>query len=212
MLNNNYEYVMKQVDYAIKMAWLEDVSNDYRESYLIKEDSLKNALYFHVRKRLDNLFQMYNLRMYTEYNETNLKANNMRADIAIVEIEPDSGKYYLGDRVRKVLAIIELKYGSSVGYMAQDIEKLKRYRAIKELDGCQYYLGILNEATYDKRSFWLNGHQTNNWAKGYVTELDACRYAEYKEGSTAFSVYSYNTFNPQLNTEHIEQMKFVKLS
>lgn len=104
---------MKQIDYAIKMTWLEDISQDYRKGYLLKEDTLKNSLYFHIRRRLENLFDMYNIRMYTEYNETTLKANKMRADIAIVEINHKGEAYYLGDRIEKVLAIIELKYDTS---------------------------------------------------------------------------------------------------
>lgn len=84
MQNKEYEYVVKQIDYAIKTSWLNDVSKDYSKAKLLKEDTLKNSLYFHIRKRIDDLCEMYNLRIYTEYNETTLKLNNMRADIAIV--------------------------------------------------------------------------------------------------------------------------------
>lgn len=89
--------------------------------------------------------------MYTEYNEGYLKVNKMRADIAIVEIDKNSDKYYLGHRIENVLAIIELKYHVSPEYMYTDVEKIKKYKEIKELENCQYYLGFLNENVYTQR-------------------------------------------------------------
>ncbi|WP_373181282.1 hypothetical protein [Clostridium butyricum] len=211
MLKKDYEQIMKQIDCAIKMAWYNDISSDYSNGHLLKEDSLKNALYFHIRKRLDNLFQMLNIRMYTEYNEGYLKVNKMRADIAIVEIDKNSDKYYLGHRIENVLAIIELKYHASPEYMYTDVEKIKKYKEIKELENCQYYLGFLNENVYTQRQYWLDKRQTNNWARDCVTELDACRYDNYREGEIAFSIYSYNSYNLNLNTEKVEEMKYVQL-
>ena len=48
MQNKEYEYVVKQIDYAIKTSWLNDVSKDYSKAKLLKEDTLKNSLYFHI--------------------------------------------------------------------------------------------------------------------------------------------------------------------
>ena len=209
MQNKEYEYVVKQIDYAIKTSWLNDVSKDYSKAKLLKEDTLKNSLYFHIRKRIDDLCEMYNLRIYTEYNETTLKLNNMRADIAIVEIDLEIDARRLGSKVKKVLAIIELKHGGSVSYMTQDVNKLKQYKSLPELEGCQYYLGTLNEASYAERAFWLDKRQTNNWAKGCVTELDACTYSNYNDEKMAFSVFSYNGLNSKLDTKNIEDMVYV---
>ena len=66
MSKSDYEYIMREIDYAIKKSWYKDIAEDYSNGYLLKEDTLKNALYFHIRKKLDNLFRMYNIRMYTE--------------------------------------------------------------------------------------------------------------------------------------------------
>lgn len=206
MLKREYENVLKQVDYGIKTAWLEGISKDYSQAKLLKEDTLKSSLYFHIRSRLDNLCEMYNLRIYTEYNESILKENNMRADIAIVEMDLDEQTNYLGNQVKRVIAIVELKYGNSPNYMSQDIDKIKKYRTLSELEGCQYYIGTLNERDYKERAFWLDKRQTNNWAKGCVTELDACRYSEYNENKMAFSVYSYNNLNDELDTENVDDM------
>jgi hypothetical protein len=215
MLKKNYDFIMKQIDYAIKVAWLQDISHDYEESSILKEDSLKNALYYHLRRRLDSLLHMENIRIYTEYNESSLKSNNMRADIAIVELDSKSEEYYLGNRVNKVLAIIELKFqpngSANASYIAQDVQKIKSYKSVKELDNCQYYLGFIHEHSYCERSCWLDGRQTSKWANGCVTELDACRYDGFKENQMAFSVYSYNRLNSELNTDCLEDMVYVSM-
>lgn len=206
MLKREYEYIIKQIDCAIKRAWRDDISQDYGKNKLLKEDTLKNALYFHIRKRIESLCEMYNLRIYTEYNVSVPRQNNMRADIAIVEMDFDLDVGRLSDRVKKVLAIIELKYANSPNYISQDIGKIKTYKTISELEGCQYYMGVVNERRYMERAFWLDKRQTNNWANGCVTELDACRYINYNDGRMAFSVYSYNGLNGELDTENIEDM------
>ena len=135
----------------------------------------------------------------------------MRADIAIVEVEQESEEYYLGDRVKKVLAIIELKYSSSINYISTDVEKIKEYTRMDYLDKCQFYLGFLNEETYPERQYWLDKRQTKNWAKDCVTELDACRYDDYRNCEMAFSIYSYNNYNTELNTTNIDEMNYVRL-
>ncbi len=45
MIKNN---VMKEIDLAIKNVRKEDLSIDYDQNYLLKEDSMKNAFYFHL--------------------------------------------------------------------------------------------------------------------------------------------------------------------
>ncbi|WP_163581428.1 hypothetical protein [Gracilibacillus saliphilus] len=53
MIKNN---VMKEIDLVIKNIWKEDLSIDYDQNYRLKEDSMKNAFYFHLRTRLGNDF------------------------------------------------------------------------------------------------------------------------------------------------------------
>jgi phage gp46-like protein len=43
------------IDRTIKEVWTEKIPYDYQSNYLLMEDSLKNALYFHLRTRLGNL-------------------------------------------------------------------------------------------------------------------------------------------------------------
>lgn len=215
MLKKNKNFIIKQIDYAIKATWLFDISSDYENCYLLKEDCLKNSFYYHLRRRLDNLMKMENIRIYTEYNESTLKKNNMRADIAIVELDMKADEYYLGDAVQNVLAIIELKFqpngAANANYISQDVQKIKMYKNIKELQGCQFYLGFIHEHNYVDKCYWLDGRQTSNWASGCVTELVACRYDDYHDKKMAFSVASYNEFNLELDTDCIEDMIYVSM-
>jgi hypothetical protein len=37
VLKKDYEDIMNQIDYVIKIAWCEDISNDYSNRYLLKK-------------------------------------------------------------------------------------------------------------------------------------------------------------------------------
>jgi hypothetical protein len=36
MFKKKYNFIMRQIDYAIKDAWLHDISRDYQESSILK--------------------------------------------------------------------------------------------------------------------------------------------------------------------------------
>jgi hypothetical protein len=80
----------KKIDGAIKAVWKNNIKHDYKKDHLLKEDTLKNSFYFHLRKKLGNRYlEDNNIRIYTEFNEHDLKKTKLRADIVIVEIEKD---------------------------------------------------------------------------------------------------------------------------
>jgi len=73
--------VLKVIDTTIKKIWTDDLSIDHDKSYILKEDSLKNAFYFHLRTRLGDCFlNENNLRIFNEY-----KIEDNRIDLVIVE-------------------------------------------------------------------------------------------------------------------------------
>ena len=179
------------LDKIIKDTWTKNISRDYASLHLLKEDSLKNCFYYHLRRKLGRLLKEENLRIYPEYYFDKL---GYRADLAIVRVDPDCDETWLKDMVTEVLAVIELKYvgGSSerlVQWAKRDISKMRNYVQAGKLD-CQLYFGIIYEeecsslAGMDKRS-------TNNWAAGRVTELNA----GYINGKMKFEVNSYNGMN-----------------
>lgn len=208
--------VYEKIDYQIKRSWMTNVANDYRDDYILKEDSLKNAFYHHLRCSLDPLFKENNLRIFTEFNESGLKAKGYRADIAIVELGSENATNYLGNDVKNVVAIIELKFlgigSNGTDLILQDVEKTKNYIKSFSFTNCQYYLGMIHEHKYPiSELHWLSNRQSNTWAKGKVTELNACYFIEHEGEEIGFSVSSYNGFNMELNCESLEDIRFVSM-
>ena len=79
--------LLTRLDYEIKKTWKEDVRADYRNDLLLREDCLKNALYFYLRRRLgDGYFRRNCVRVFTEYR----LGTGQRADIAILRVKPKS--------------------------------------------------------------------------------------------------------------------------
>ena len=196
---------------------MHQIADDYKECLILKEDSLKNSFYHHLRNALDSLCKENGIRIYTEFNEKGLKAKGLRADIAIVSLKASKNDYYyLGDRIDDVLAIIELKFrgdgSSGTSAIYQDINKTKNYITNFAFPNCQYYLGIIHEYSYSFSEIrWLDKRQSNNWGKGRLTELNACYYEEYSENDICFSVCSYNELNPELNCYNLSNIRSVSM-
>lgn len=195
--------IIRLIDAAIKSTWLNKIPKDYSNKHLLKEDSLKNAFYFHLRSELETLLINNDLRIYPEFNNARIKELGYRADLAIVKV-PQQFTGYLGNAIKSgdVYAIIELKYvsqrQSGINAVFKDVEKLKKYIQLNKLSACQYYLGVIHEISFEaSQLWWLDKRQTNNWAKGRVTELSAC-YIDDSDG-LGFTVTSYNNLNPHLN-------------
>ena len=187
--------VLIEIDKAIKEIWLNEIVNDYDEGLLLKEDSLKCSLYHHMRNKLDYILKENSLRIYPEFYFKSLK---YRADIAIVEIEENSDKEYLADMVKNVIAIIELKYDygtdeQTMSAIKNDVWKIKDYIQTGKML-CQYYFGVIYENECVALN-WIDKRSSNNWANGYVTELDA----GIIDDEMWFEVNSYNGLNEEVN-------------
>lgn len=196
--------VTEQIDRAIKLVWKEDILKDYFNHFILKEDSLKNAFYHHLRLRLgDGFLTRHRVRIFTEY----YLRNNERADLAIVKLHPKkemvAQDYHLKDRVDEILAVIELKHkGDSCGSnpFLQDVEKVKKYIGLKSYMTCQFYLGFIHETEYSiEETSWLSKKQQESWATGRLTELSA--FYEVESGKFDMKVISYNKLNLMLNSK-----------
>lgn len=184
------ESILRLIDKSIKEIWVNEIKKDYEEDYLLKEDSLKNSLYYHLRSKLQMLLREHDLRIFPEYYFPELK---YRADLAIVQMDAESENYYLKDRVKDVVAILELKYVSASNndeateqWIMDDIRKFKRYIQEGNIDA-QFYFAVIYEnerATLN----WMDKRSSKHWAKGRVTELDAA----IVEAEMQFEVHSYN--------------------
>ncbi|MWV43369.1 hypothetical protein GRF59_06955 [Paenibacillus sp. HJL G12] len=187
------------VDRAIKETWLYNIKSDYSSNFILLEDSLKNAFYFHLRNRLSDAFlKDHNLRIYTELHT----GYGERIDIAVVEIE-DREDVHLREKIKDYVAVIELKYKSGhvpIDPFFGDIQKIKSYLKRNDYVNCQYYLGFIHETEYRlEETSWLNTREQKTWASGSLTELSGF----YNEDKIIFTNISYNHLNADLNNIRI---------
>ena len=194
--------VKEKIDRTIKEVWLKNISNDYFNYHILKEDTLKNSFYYHIRRKLGTKFlEENNIRIFTEFNDSELKKGR-KADIAIVEIGSDTSGY-IGNNIKSIIAIIELKLG---GYyhpdevFYDDINKVKEYINYWKID-CLFYLGFIAEKEYDCPK-WLNKNATNNWADKKVTVLSANYDSNNDNIPFTFYVQSCNQYNKDLSNVH----------
>lgn len=194
---------INQIDRAIKLVWKEDIKKDYDHEFILKEDSLKNAFYHHLRVRLgDGFLIKHKIRIFTEY----YLRNNERADLAIVSLqskkEMTEKNYHLRDRVEKLFAVIEFKhkgYSCGVDPFFKDVDKVKKYIRLKSYLSCQFYLGFIHETEYTtEEASWLSKRQQESWAVGRLTELSA--FHEVETGYFDMKIISYNKLNQELNS------------
>lgn len=204
-MGNNIDLQIK-IDKALKKVWEENVVNDYNKDYLLKEDTLKNSIYYHLRSELgDGFLDRHRLRIFTEfYMGTNKNGKKQIADIAIVRLkykrELDES-YYLKNRIDEILTIIELKYkGNNEKAFREDISKTKEYTKIDKCKNTQFYLGFIYEAFYEESNGgWLYKNQRECWGKDKVTELTA-HYSQEK-GRFVSNIISHTKMNAKMNAQ-----------
>ena len=177
------------VDKTIISVWENEIKNDYKKLWLLKEDSLKNALYFHLRTNLEKIFAENNIRIFTEFTDYKFKHSGYRPDMVIAKIDPDADVAYWGDAVTECIAVIELKY--KTGFAANeeiysDYDKLKYYIDTLGVNS-KLYMATIWECE-DDASSWIRKNAA--WAKGRVTELNAS-YKRNSDGQTQFYVVNH---------------------
>lgn len=180
--------IIQMIDEEIVSIWKHEIKTDYEGGWLLKEDTLKNALYFHLRSRLGKLFDENDIRIFTEFTDCEFKHSGYRPDMVIARVNTDSDEKYWGDDVTKCLAVIELKY--KTGFTASeeiyaDYDKLRYYVETLGVDS-KLYMATIWEYEDDETP-WA---EDTDWIKDRVTELNA----SYKRGSAnepQFYVYPH---------------------
>jgi hypothetical protein len=56
------DLILNEINNIIKSIWVNDIKLDYDNGHLLKEDTLKNSLYFHLRTKLSNILEENDLR------------------------------------------------------------------------------------------------------------------------------------------------------
>ena len=171
------EHIDEMIGETIISVWKNEIQNDYKKLWLLKEDSLKNALYFHLRTVLGELLDQNDMRIFTEFTDCEFKHSGYRPDMVIAKIDPDADVAYWGDAVTECIAVIEIKY--KTGFAANeeiysDYDKLKCYIDTLGVSGKSYMATIWE--CEDDETAWLEDVE---WAVNKVIELNA----SYKRNS-----------------------------
>ena len=167
--------VLKEIHQAIKYIWEYDIPEDYNKRFLLKEDTFKNSLYFHIRTRLSALLDKYNIMIFTEFNTDKFRKTGYRADLILAQMDFDKDEKFWGDCVEKYICVFELKFKSDYSTASDEIfmdyEKTKHY--IEDLnlgEYCHFYIATIWECHPDSK-WWLEKNEA--WSKGKLTELNA---------------------------------------
>lgn len=181
--------LMKLIDQTLKDIWQNEIKSDYECGWLLKEDTLKNALYFHLRSKLGTVLKYNNVRIFTEFTDCEFKGTGYRPDIVIARVDMNAPSKYWGDDVTECLAVIEIKYKAGLTPhhdIIADYEKLKHYA--QKLDvTAKLYMATIWEYK-DVPSNWERKNAA--WAKGRLTELNAS-YARENDGEMQFYVWEH---------------------
>lgn len=160
------------IDEAIKSIWINEIKRDYDNNWLMNEDGLKNALYFHLRKRLEPILTENDLRIFTEFKDAEFQGRKYRPDMVIAKVDMNSDADYWRQAVTNCVAVIELKFKSRFldkEAIYADYDKLKTYIETMGIAG-QLYMATIWECE-DDTTTWIRKNAA--WAKGKVTELNA---------------------------------------
>ena len=168
--------VIKEIHNTIKYVWEYDISQDYKKKLLLKEDTLKNSLYSHIRTRLGDLLEKYNIVIYTEFNTDKFINTGFRADMVIAQINLEKvDKEHLGNCIKNYISIIEIKFKSDFSnandIIYDDYKKIKKYiESIDFGEMCHFYMATIWEC-HPNLKWWVD--KETKWAKGKLTELNA---------------------------------------
>ncbi len=165
--------VLKEIDNAIKYIWKYDIKKDYEDYSLLREDTLKNALYFHLRTKIGSLLDEHNIKIFTEFNLDKFRNTNYRPDMVLIQLDTETEHSSLEDCIKEYVCIIELKFKGAFtnipDLIYKDYDKIRHYIENMDLNCPKYYMATIWEEYPDSKQ-WLDNE---SWAKGLVTELNA---------------------------------------
>ncbi len=151
-----FDTIHKRIHYV----WEEKIKEDYKNGWLLKEDTLKNALYHHLRTELSEFFTQHNLRIFTEFTDNVFTGTHKRPDMVVATAD-----------TKECLAVIEIKYKQAnvIDPIYDDYDKLQFY--VDQLNtNAHFYMATIWES-FDRPTSWIRKNAA--WAKDRVTELNA---------------------------------------
>ena len=169
--------ILEIIHRRIKYIWEEKIKEDYTDGWLLKEDTLKNALYHHLRNELSSVFAENDIRIFTEFTDGEFKGTKKRPDMVIATTD-----------AKEIIAVIEIKYKKAniVDPIYADYDKLEDYINRLNVNANLYMATIWEE--FDEPTSWIRKNAA--WAKGKVTELNAS-YIVGSDYEPQFYVYEH---------------------
>ncbi|MGN0528090.1 MAG: hypothetical protein ACI4IE_03075 [Eubacterium sp.] len=169
---------MDRLNEIIKSVWDNKIENDFRNSCILNEDTLKNAFYCHLRNEMEKCIEYSDFRIYTECNDFGFSDYSQRPDLIIAKLNKETqGKRI---EIEEIVAVIEFKYKSEkctyvCDEIMHDVDKLKDYhRNIRKLsDNCRFYIGAITLGDFTQDEWIYDKRTIENWGKGRITELIA---------------------------------------
>lgn len=138
----------------------------------MNEDTLKNALYFHLRNKMETVLIENSLRIFTEFNDAEFSGSGFRPDMVIARVDMESEAKYWRQAVVNCPVVIEMKFKSTFAdkeTIYADYAKLEKYIESLEIIG-KVYMATIWECQ-DEKTALLDEEAA--WAKGRITELNA---------------------------------------
>jgi len=182
------ESIYKKIHETIIEVWRYDIKSDYNLHFLLKEDTLKNAMYYHIRNRLGDTFIKDNhLAIFTEY----AIYTNQKIDLVVVKLDVEKAKNdYLGNCVEEIIAIVEMKYkGQYVPekFFINDVEKILAYTNQFTFKGTKFFLTFIRERYFyeDEVTNFLSKFE--NLPSGKIVEL--LSYGSFEEDDMVWKVF-----------------------
>jgi len=126
--------ITNMIEDALCSIWENQIKDDFDKIRILNEDTLKNAIYYHLRNRLGKLFDEQDIRILTEFTDGEFLGSGYRPDMVIAKINMTSDADCWRGAITECLAIIELKMKSRfIDNLAiyADYDKLRAY--IEEL-------------------------------------------------------------------------------
>lgn len=165
------------LDQLIKDTWVTNIKKDYEEKYLYMEDSLKNALYHHLRSKID---LSGDVRIYTEFR----LSCGRRVDIAIVKVDFEKARsHHLSESIHSIEALIEIKYikaGLPDKDFYKDLKKLSDYYI--SYPGAKLYAAFIHEEHYSKEDLrWIDYANLSDETKSNINEISGYLDSETSE-------------------------------
>ncbi len=178
--------IINEIDSAIKTIWETKIKQDYDSGWILREDTLKNSLYFHLRNKLNGLFIKNDLRIFTEYSTGKFKSTGYRPDIVIARVDLEKEDKQYENCIKELLCVIEIKclqgfYSRKV--ILKDFDKLKEYSKIVN-EECKYYMATIWEYE-DEKTAWIE----DDWCRDKLTELNASY--QTSNGDSQFYCWSH---------------------